>query len=310
MAQPLSIEDPEQTYLITTKTAGSRLWLINNEGLERYILGALARYQEIHGVILYAFVIMGNHYHLLARFPNANRALFMRDFNSAVARLVGRYVKVHGRRSVWARRYSHQVVPRAQDIRHWFYYVGLNPVISGLVRNNRNYPSYNSFYDAASGLERTFSWIDWSAYLLARRSRPEVKPQDYAKDYTLKFSKLPDNKASSDEEYQRELLKELLERQESEIQKRIAQGKGFLGVAKLKAQAVGSLPKNPKTSTRYSFRPLVLTLCGHTKNAYLKSYFYTLRLYNESSRMFRNGNRNIGFPLRTYPPPLPLVTQE
>ena len=147
MSQPLSIENPDWVFLITTRTSGSRLWLVNNKQLLDSILGVLAKYSIKYKAILYGFIVMGNHYHLLAQFPERNKALFMRDFNSALARVVGRYVKQHGRRSVWARRYSCQALTRAEDVRNWFFYVALNPVSSGIVQDVSNYLSYNSFED-------------------------------------------------------------------------------------------------------------------------------------------------------------------
>ena len=88
MAQPLSIESKDWVYFITTRTAGSRLWLVGNQGLENQILGYLGKYQQRYEAEIYGFILMGNHYHLMASFPKMNRALFMRDFNSAVARAV------------------------------------------------------------------------------------------------------------------------------------------------------------------------------------------------------------------------------
>lgn len=306
MAQPLSIENKDEVYLITTRTAGSRLWLMNNLYLESLILGILGKYQEVYGVVLYAFVVMGNHYHLIARFPNCNRAAFMRDFNSSVARLVGRVVGECGRRSIWARRYAHQVLPNPEDVRHWFYYVALNPVSSGLVSNISDYPSYNSFYDAANFKTRRVTWIDWSKYQIAKRHR-DVKPEQFQKEYTLTFSKLPGDEQISNETYTSELINELRERQADLVKERLSQGKGFLGKDKIKSQSIGAKPKSTKTSERASFRPLVLTLCKETKKTYLQMYFAIQDAFLEASHSFRNGDRGAIFPTGTYPPPLPLT---
>ena len=307
MAQPLSIENKDMVYLITTRTAGSKLWLINNKYLEELILGSLARYQEIYGVVIYGFILMGNHYHLIAKFPNCNRAQFMRDFNSAVGRLVGRYVKSHGRRSVWARRYSYQVLPRAEDIRHWFYYVALNPVSSGLVRSVKDYPAYNSYFDAAAGRSRTVSWIDWSSYIIAKRFQAELTPEAFKKEYTLRYSRLPEEESKSQLEYEKELSAELYEREAEIVKDRLSEGKGFLGTQRIREQTPGALPRSTKTSSRYSFRPLVLTLCYETKKLYLQMYFAIKDAFLEASYAYRNGDKSVLFPSGTYPPGL-LVT--
>jgi REP element-mobilizing transposase RayT len=308
MAQPLSIEDSEWTYLITTRTADSRLWFVNNNHLEQRILAALARYQQIHAVTLYAFVIMGNHYHILARFPKRNRALFMRDFNSAVARLVGRHVSTHGRRSVWARRYGYQVLLREEDIAHWFYYVALNPVSSGIVSSASQYPSYNSFFDTASEITRSYGWINWSKYLLNKRHHPKSQPEEFSKRYPLVFSRLPGYAAHSHTDYARVLTDELTSRQASLVSERKVSGKGFLGLNKYKAQAPGVRPRHTKTSTRYSIRPLILTLCSKTRKKFLKLYFSIRDAFQEASAAFCAGNLAVTFPDGTYPPPRLVLT--
>jgi REP element-mobilizing transposase RayT len=303
MSQPLSIEDRDWVFLITTRTAASRLWLINNKKLEYSILASLARYQHIHSAVIYAFILMGNHYHLLASFPKRNRALFMRDFNSAVARLVGRHVSAHGRRSVWARRYSYQVLLRNEDIFHWFYYVALNPVSSGIVKSIRRYPSYNSFSDAAAGRSNSYRWIDWSKYLMKRRHEPGAKPETFSKEYPLILSRLPGYESLSPEAYRYAMHKELNARENSLLQERRRKHSGFLGEKKLKGQASGSSPRTTKTSARYSFRPLVLTLCAKTKKRFLELYFSICKAFKEASAAFRSGDSTALFPAGTYPPP-------
>jgi REP element-mobilizing transposase RayT len=302
MAQPLSIEAPEKRYLITTRTSGSRLWFINNPALEEKILGCLARYREIHEVIIFGFILMGNHYHLLAQFPKGNRAAFMRDFNSATARIIGRYVSEHGRRSVWARRYSKEELPRDEDLMHWFFYLALNPVSSGLLPSINAYPSYNSFFDAIEGRVRTFRWIDWSKYLLKKRHNPNVTPDDFAKEYELSYTRLPNLKELSEAEYKSELLGRLEERTHDLVKERRENGKGFLGLKLLKRQRPGARPKNTKISHRYSFRPLVLTLCRETRSRVLEAYFAILDKYKKASKAFRSGELSADFPRGCYSP--------
>lgn len=63
MSQPLSIENQYEISFITTRTAESRLLLINDKHLEKAILGALARYAIRYEVMIYGFILMGNHNH-------------------------------------------------------------------------------------------------------------------------------------------------------------------------------------------------------------------------------------------------------
>ena len=303
MGQQLCIEHKRWTSLITTRTANSRLWFIHNKELENQILGSLARYQEMYGAIIYAFILMGNHYHLVARFPRRNRAHFMRAFNSMVARLVGRLVNEHGRRAVWARRYAAQLLPRNRDIKNWFMYAATNPVSSGLVSSVEQYDSYNSFNDATLGIERTYVWIDWSKYLLKKRYNDEVRPEDFSKEHVLKYSRLPGYEDYTPQEYRETLLRILRERERDLVHERKAKGHGFMGPSKLRAQARGSRPKHTKTSHRHSIRPVVLSLCAKTRNKFIKLYFATLDAFKQASEAFLAGDMTAIFPTGTYPPP-------
>lgn len=302
MTQPLSIENPDWTYLITTRTAGSRLWFTKNPELEQRILGSLARYQEIHEVRFFAFVMMGNHYHLIAQFPKRNRALFMRDFNSAVARLVGRHVKSHGRRAVWARRYAYQVLPRDEDIRHWYYYCALNPVSSGITETIEEYRNFNSHFDSIRGIERTYKWVDWSAYLMKSRGAKPVSPEQFSREYTLRFSRLPGYGDLSQEEYGSRTSAILEERRVEAVLKRRNRGEGFLGWERASLQKPGAMPRATKTSKRNSHRPLVLSRCNATRAAFLRLYFQIRATYRAVSAAFRQGEAAL-FPTGTYPPP-------
>lgn len=303
MAQPLSIENKSWVYLITTRTASSRLWFVNDKALESKILGALARYQDKYKVEIFAFIIMGNHYHLLARFPSCNRALFMRDFNSAVARLVGRYVKAHGRRSVWARRYSYQVLLREEDIKHWFYYVALNPISSRLVKSIDQYPSYNSVTATITGRKSNYKWINWSKYIERSRYDRSVTPEDFAHEYELILSRLPHFESLDIETYVQALAQELKKHQDELLEKMKLENSGFLGPAKILQQKQGSFPSSTKSSHRYSFRPLILTLCNFTKRYFLKYYFALYDAFKLASEAFRAGNMSTKFPDGTYMPP-------
>ena len=120
MGRDLSFEHPEHCFFGTIRTASSRLWFINNPEFEAFILAYLARYVEIHGVIIYAFVLMGNHYHLLARFPKGNKAAFFRDLNGMISRLTKFRVKTYEGGRLWARRVRSQVVPLNANLEFCF----------------------------------------------------------------------------------------------------------------------------------------------------------------------------------------------
>jgi len=280
----------------------SRLWFINNSKLVGRILAYLAKYQETYGVVIYAFIIMGNHYHLLAKFPRRNKALFFRDFNGIIAKLVSRHVREFEGGKLWARRVRSQVVPNPEDIKDRFFYAALNPVNAGIARKLSEYEAYNSIQSALYDRQKTFSVVDWERYNSRRRFNPELTPKDFTKEYTLRYTRLPSCEDLIKSEYVTKMLEELEARRRVIVEKRLSEGKGFAPREVLRKQQPGARPRSTKTSTRGSHRPLVLTLCRETKQRFLDWYFSLRDAFILASTKFRAGALTTIFPPGTYRP--------
>lgn len=304
MAQPLRIERDDAADLITTRTENSRLWFINNEELQDEILGALARYQSIHGVTLYSFALQGNHDHITGTFPAKNRAFFMRDFNAQIARLAKRFVPEVGRGKFWERRYANQELPRPQDVEEYFFYCALQAVQSGLAEHPRDYPGYNSFEDAVNGVEREYVFTDWTKYINAKRWNPDVDIARYQTTYKLSFARLPGYERLSQEEYQNLMYKKLEERRRAIVEERRKAGKGFSGREVLRRTKPGTYPFRTKRSRRNSHRPIVLCGCPKIRQERLREYFSILGAYRYASARYLQGHLSVPFPPGTYRPPM------
>ena len=105
----------------------------------------MAKYIEKYQVELYGFQLVGNHYHLLARFPLGNMALFYRDFNARIAESVKLLVPEFESGPLFERRYASQAVPEKDDIEDYFFYLALQPVSSGLCARVSEYPGRSLF---------------------------------------------------------------------------------------------------------------------------------------------------------------------
>ncbi len=303
MGQPLRIECSEKIFFITTRTVESRLWFVNDKIIERLVLAYLAKYQKMYGVAIYAFCLMGNHYHLIAKFPNKNKAKFMRSFNAIFAKVVKEKVP-NFQGKLWARRYADQVLPNNEDVEHWYHYCALNAVFAGLSKTSSGYPSYNSFNDSLTKRIRRYKLFHRSEYNEAKRFRSNVIKEEFVNEYELIFSALPGYEKLSNIEYEKIIrLNNEAERNEA-IETRLKSGKKFGSLTHLNMTRQGSKPKNTKQSDRYSFRPLVLTLCKKTKTQFLNWYFDLLNLYKEVSSLYLKGHQNLIFPTGTYKPPL------
>lgn len=307
MTQQLRIEGSQKVYLITSKTISAKLWFINNNLLQKMVLAYLARYQEMYGVVLYSFVIMGNHYHIIAKFPNCNKADFCRSFNAMVAKLVKEYVRQFKDGKLWARRYAEQSLPNHEDVENWWQYCALNPVTSGLSKNIAGYETYNSVFDAIDGRTQTFQVFERWKYNEKIRKGTKVSKEDFIKTHTLRFQRLPGYEAYSSEDYRKAVLQKLEKRRLIEIDKRLSGGKGFAPPKALLKTIPGSKPRSTKSSSLRDFRPLVLSICRSTRESEIDLYFNTKRLHKEASLAYLAGNFDAHFPPGTYRPPISKV---
>lgn len=305
MSQDLSYEAPDTVFFITTRTINSRLWFIRNRRLTRKILAFLAKYQEKYGVIIYGFVLMGNHYHLLAKFPRGNKSIFLKAFNAIIPKLTKSNVKSFEDGKIWARRARPIAVPLNKDILNYFFYLCLNPVYAGLLKNIKDYDLYSSFFDAVGGISRKFEITDLEKFNSRKRYNKKLKKADFTKTYTLTYSRLPGFEEMEQKEYEALMYKRLNKETHKVIKQREEEGKGFLGLSKLLKIKVGSKPRETKTSTRKSKRPLFLCSCEETLKACLDWYFAMLDAYKKASKRYLAGNLEVNFPPGTYKPVIP-----
>jgi REP element-mobilizing transposase RayT len=294
-------------WLCTARTINSRLWFVNNQKLENRILGYLAKYQEKYGAVIYAFTIQGNHYHLLAQFPNSNRAAFFRDFNARIAESVRYCVTQFEGGPLFDRRYTHQALPLAEDIKDYFFYCALQPVNAGLTRRISEYPGYNSFSDASKNSKREFKVISWGDYNSDKRHNPDIRIQNYTKIYQLSFTRLPKHSHLSQKAYAKDLLIELEDRRQRILKKQESDGhKSYCSKEMLEQIIPGSKPFTTKKGSR---RPLVLSRCKKAKEAFLEWFFSILQRYWNASVRYLSGDTSVMFPPNTYKPPGPFVSE-
>ena len=302
MGRDLSFEHPDYCFFGTIRTASSRLWFVNDPKLEERILAYTARYVEIYGVIVFAFILMGNHYHLLARFPNGNKAAFFRDLNGMISRLTKARVKTYEGGKLWARRVRTQVVPNNEDILDRFFYSALNPIAAGLVDKVSDYPAYNSFSDAIRGKSRSFKVVEWQKYNARKKKDPTVTIAEYTKIHKLTYAKLPGYESMTQKEYVTFMNSEYERRRTEIVNCRKESGLGFATPKLLSEQQPGAKPRSTKTSTRDTHRPLVLTRCRETRKRFKKWYFELVAAFKTASLKFRAGMFTIPFPPGTYRP--------
>ena len=296
------IESKELSSFLTTRSRNSELWFINNRELEDAILGYTAKFAERYGVKLYALAIEGNHNQAPALFPRGNRADFMRDWNSAIARAVPRYTPQYTGGRLWARRYSSEFLPGNADVEEYFFYTVLQPVQDGLVEKISEYPGYNCFHDAVWGVERKYKVVRWAEYNDAKRYKKNISIKDYTDIAILKYERLPGYEKLSQREYAKLMNEKLEERRIKIVKERYSQGLGFAGREALLKTPRGAMPRRTKTSTINSHRPRVLSICSDRRAKYIEWYFNIYFAYKDASKQYRAGKLDVEFPQGTYRP--------
>ncbi len=298
------IESKTLSSFLTTRSRNSELWFVNNPNLEKAILGYAAKYAKRYQVTLYALSIEGNHIHGTALFPQANRSDFMRDLNSSVARAIPRYTPTYNGGRFWARRYSAEFLPGADDIEEYFFYTVLQPINDGLVEKLSQYPGYNCFHDAIWGIKRKFKTVRWKEYYLTKRFNSKISIKDFTDIVTLEYARLPGYEELSQKEYVKIMKEKCEERIRMIVEARRQRGASFLGRAALIKVKPGSMPHSSKVSSISSHRPRVLSVCHERRAQYRKWYFEIYFAYKEASSAYRQGKLDTEFPEGTYRPHL------
>lgn len=307
MSQPLRIDYPEgMGSFITRRFRNSQLAYANNHRLEHRVLGSLGKYLHKYEAKIYAFTIFGSHDHPMMQFKPMTKSKFFRDFGARTAEAVKMHVPGFGTGSVLESRTKEQAV--TEDIESHLdklLYTILQPIEAGLCKNLSDYPGFNSLKHIITGKPLEVEFFNGSAYRRARRKNKNVDPSKFIEKYQINFSKIPGCEHMTDKEYGAFIQKKYEERRSKLIKEFESKGHKWSSPDSLRRTRCTSKAKNPKRSSRISFRPLVLSLCSLRKSEFLNHYFSTLLAFKKASHAYLNGDRHAEFPQGTCMPPGP-----
>jgi putative transposase len=166
MARPLRLEHPGALWHVTAR-GNERGDVFRDDADRREFLAVLGRTVTIYGWRLHAYVLMGNHYHLLVETPEPTLSRGMRDLNGVTTQ---RFNRRHGRAGhLFEGRFKAILVEREAHLLEVLRYVVLNPVRIGLVRSAAAWPW--SSYKATAGLAEAPEWLEteWTLEQFGRR---------------------------------------------------------------------------------------------------------------------------------------------
>ena len=158
MARPLRVEHEGAVYHILSR--GNRAEFIFEEDSDKeYFLQILQKAAERYGIVLYAYCIMGNHYHLLVGVPFGMLSKVMHAVQSSYGSYLQRERGWIGH--VFAGRYKSLCVEKEGYLLELSRYIHLNPVKAGIVKKPEEYlwTSYRCYM----GEEKKPEWltVEW-----------------------------------------------------------------------------------------------------------------------------------------------------
>ena len=302
MSRPLRTTDPSVVHLVTCRTLCAQFLMVPSDEVNDIIGGVFARYQEIHGVEIYALTVLSNHYHFISQ---CHKGL-LRKFAADVNREIAKRINWHRGRSgtFWHRRYDDQPIIESMDLLEALLYVTTNPTHHGLTVHPKNWPGVNTYHQLLTGKAQRYRFTHWTDYKKAKKrakaTGEQVFLRDYQSEHVLKLTEVTLDNCENTCDLQKQ-LEHLIEKRRKEIvTTRERNNKGFLNRKRVLQQQWKAYPKDSKTSSRPA--------C-YTKNPEARTNFLlklkTLRaLYEKASILFRSGNLDTDFPPHTIYPPL------
>lgn len=159
MARPLRIQYPGAFYhLMCRGNKGHNIFLDNDDRKKFIIL--LAESLEIYQVILYAYVLMNNHFHLVVQTRRANLGEFMRRFNICYTGWFNYHHGTYGH--LYQGRYKSLLVDRDGYLLQLSRYIHLNPV--------RKITSRHIDYRRPWHVLQRYQWSSLRGYLYHRKT--------------------------------------------------------------------------------------------------------------------------------------------
>jgi hypothetical protein len=244
-----------------------------------------------------------NHFHLLLDVDTAHRlSRFMGYVASNIAREVSR---LHGwRDKVWSRRYQAIVVSGEEEAQiARLRYLLANGSKEGLVARPQDWPGVHVAKALVQGKDLTGLWFDRTQEYAARNRGETFDRLKYARPEILHLSSLPCWKHLP-EKIWRNLALALIREIEAEAEiKRSSTGNQPLGTPAI----LGRHPHERPKSLNKSPAPLFHAASAKVRRELWDAYRWFVASFRSAAEKLKSGDRNVAFPVGSFPPALPFV---
>lgn len=179
MARPLRLEYSGAVYHITSR-GNARADIFCDDADREIFLRVLAAVVERQAWRVYAYCLMGNHYHLLLETPEPNLSRGMRQLNGIYTQRINRR---HGRVGhLLQGRFKSIIVERERYLLELSRYIALNPVRAGFTRRAGAWRW--SSYRATAGMQEVPSWLEVGSILARFSADVRAAQRSYQKFVT------------------------------------------------------------------------------------------------------------------------------
>jgi len=292
------LEEPDRYYLISNRTHRGEFLFRPDEECNRIVRGCLARQVVRKNVRLVAFVFPSNHFHLVAGFPDRNRAAFMRDFQREVSRRITDYRGCDG--EVFPKRYHPRAMLDGERLLDAISYTVNNPVRHGLVTHPEAWPGVESSEQSLAGEPLVGKWLDHNKWHNLKRRKDPPPRSEAMVEYRAEMH-VPECLPGTSEKERRQAMREAIEEDRRE----------FCQEAGLDRHR---RPDEPSDYTRVDWQtqqPIdedwceVRKVCAGSEPARVAGYLEKRReidvLYRHGAEQWKAG-QEATFPIGTYPP--------
>jgi len=295
------LDDSSGLVEITSRVQHGRFLMCPSEQVNELILGVLGRAQAMYGVVIHAFIFLGNHFHILASVSSAEQmSLFTGFLKGNIAKEVGRLRD--WRETFWGRRYHSASVKLTElDQVKRFMYILDNSCKEGLVASPLDWPGVSSaaaLYRGETTMQGT--WYDRTAQYRAHL-RGEYKL--YPSTETVRLSPLPFLQECSVEEQRAFYVNAVREIEEKTAQMHRENSTTPMGARAIRRQKPHDKPKAFKASPAPFFHaanPEDFWAMHNARKAKVAEY-------RDAAKRLRRGETDVRFPEGCFPPRLPFV---
>lgn len=138
MPRPLLIRSQIHPYHVTSRTRGKQFFSIPLQDVWVIMMEQLKLEIKDHGLGVHAFVLMGNHFHLLCHTPKGNLDQVMQRFLRSISIEIS--LKKGVRECLWEGRYKWSLINSHSHYFQVYRYIYQNPIRAQICTKVEDYP--------------------------------------------------------------------------------------------------------------------------------------------------------------------------